>query len=714
MLQIQTLSELETWLNGYRSEVSAVIALRSALRALPAVILEIRSENKPSKDVLDHTLRLFHVVAAARFMRYAPSPALSNAASYAGVVSARFFVQKLSKRHKKSIEGINFHRNSSMILDLDYANVGPELAAAFAIDSFDGGGTARTSAVRSVAASVAAYNDYNNTSLFTRNTINKTSGAKETKYFYLNTDKYIHLDSVQKEMWLAIAADAQYIAQGGTLAKLTENALWPSHPSWAIFAWTELSKSLHSIAPHWKVWVDWYSAILDGKPAWGLSRERSEAIMGDAVLWPKGNWNSGPDHINPRIQALIDREQQPILPFGASWDFFVSYSHQDEIAAREIVSILEMAGHSTFAQFNDFAPGANFVTEMQRGLAGSGRVVALYSPAYVASAHCQAEWNAAYNSDADGSKRKLVPFLIAPTELPPLARQIVFKNLFGLSASDRKKAVLEAIAPPAVRSLDQIRIEAASIASPQPKMNADGRVGLKPNAVVDTPRTTRDLAHLPVIMCEMINNIMKALPDNTPPVVRHGFAAYGGHLLERGTKLEPQYLNRVCDGIEREYESTGSEYWGKGLEVWIVGFFNDHQIIKTHFPLKDEEVFAKTPINEAEAMGEAITKPAEMANAAAQAMVGANLADESVGKLFNSVAAQGRDYAHFPPDENAGKPGSTRVSVKRRYVVGALGLFVAFYNFVGSTASIYSTEVGAKFLKALGDAIEMLSKLLLR
>ena len=140
--------------------------------------------------------------------------------------------------------------------------------------------------------------------------------------------------------------------------------------------------------------------------------------------------------------------------------------------------MLEQAGHSTIAQFKDFATGNNLVREMQSGLDGSGRMIALYSPEYEASDHCRAESAAAYNSDPSGKKRKLVPFLLCLTALNSLARQVVYKSLIGLSKEERKAAILEAIAPkPAKRDVGQIRAELAETASPQPALNEEKAVG---------------------------------------------------------------------------------------------------------------------------------------------------------------------------------------------------------------------------------------------
>ena len=130
-----------------------------------------------------------------------------------------------------------------------------------------------------------------------------------------------------------------------------------------------------------------------------------------------------------------------------SVDFFISYATSDEVMAREIGAILDDAGYTYVAQFRDFHVGTNFVREMQRGLAASGRLIALLSPAYENSDNCQSEWGFAYNKDPGSKHGKLIQLKIAEVDLNPLASQIVYKPLVGLSGSDRRAAVLEAIEP---------------------------------------------------------------------------------------------------------------------------------------------------------------------------------------------------------------------------------------------------------------------------
>jgi hypothetical protein len=56
---------------------------------------------------------------------------------------------------------------------------------------------------------------------------------------------------------------------------------------------------------------------------------------------------------------------------------------------------------------------------------------------------------------------------------------------------------------------------------------------------------------------------------------------------------------------------------------------------------------------------------------------------------------------------------STRVTVKRRYVLGTIGFLVTIYNLIGTTASIYGIPQGAALLEAVKEAIEQFMSLLL-
>lgn len=89
-----------------------------------------------------------------------------------------------------------------------------------------------------------------------------------------------------------------------------------------------------------------------------------------------------------------------------------------------------------------------------------------------------------------------------------------------------------------------------------------------------------------------------------------------------------------------------------------------------------------------------------------------NKATAELGEIIRGTQERAADIAAMGPDLAPPDPSSRRVSYRRRWLLGTLGFFIALYNVVGSTASIVSTPTGAAFYKALGDAIQLLMKLL--
>ena len=320
----------------------------------------------------------------------------------------------------------------------------------------------------------------------------------------------------------------------------------------------------------WQVWIDWYHRRLNGVSdlvevelvfATVPDKER-EAGPAAANRWIKERleefrWQPTPDPSDGSPQDLnfsplaVD---PPVSPLAC--DFFISASALDEADAREVVAVLEQAGHSTFAQFKDIAPGNNFVREMQSGLDDSSRMIALYSPEYENSDHCQAEWSAAYNSDPSGKKRKLIPFLLRPTALNSLARQVAYKSLIGLSKEARKTAILDAIAPkPAKQNIAQVRAELAETASPQPALNEDKQLDAGPNKVFDKPFVDQDLVDLPYTQRALIRAILRALPRNAPKIIDSALRSYDEHLQERGSQPITRLLNDFASALEKETDA---------------------------------------------------------------------------------------------------------------------------------------------------------------
>lgn len=212
--------------------------------------------------------------------------------------------------------------------------------------------------------------------------------------------------------------------------ELARERLWPFgapdrfDANWAAFR-SALSES------HWKPWLNWYQRRLDGT-------EFSVEIELLFATLPVDPHEKDPAEQNSLLAAEIERlsrtESRTPEPSGADiWDFFISYATEDETYAKEVALALKEAGYSSFAQFKDIGAGDNFVCAMRCGLKNSRRVIALLSPDYEASDHCQHEWTVAYNRHPSGSKRILVQLLVRETELDEFLTVLVYKSLVGLT-----------------------------------------------------------------------------------------------------------------------------------------------------------------------------------------------------------------------------------------------------------------------------------------
>jgi hypothetical protein len=108
-----------------------------------------------------------------------------------------------------------------------------------------------------------------------------------------------------------------------------------------------------------------------------------------------------------------------------------------------------------------------------------------------------------------------------------------------------------------------------------------------------------------------------------------------------------------------------------------------------------------------------LTKPISDVASAVNAVVAVDKATPEIARAIKNSAAFARDLASLPPTQRPPDPRSSRVTVKRRYVLGTIGFLATIYNLVGTTASIYGIPEGAALLKAVTEAIEKLMSLLL-
>ena len=102
------------------------------------------------------------------------------------------------------------------------------------------------------------------------------------------------------------------------------------------------------------------------------------------------------------------------------YDVFISYRHggEDTRFARDLVATLEAEGYRVAIDERDFPANASFLQEMERAIRQSRFTVALISARYLESGNTQEEAIIAKVLDMDDRKRRLIPIVIEPVQMP--------------------------------------------------------------------------------------------------------------------------------------------------------------------------------------------------------------------------------------------------------------------------------------------------------
>ncbi len=141
---------------------------------------------------------------------------------------------------------------------------------------------------------------------------------------------------------------------------------------------------------------------------------------------------------------------------GGAANFLISRTRADGNIAQQIAAILERAGGRVLIQDRDFA-NANFMAEMDRGLASDARVIAVLSPEYLTKPHCTAEWSHPLGRDPLNEHRRLIVLRVTECAPAGLLQNIAFWDLVPVRDGDQsllETVVLNAVKPDAERSLD--------------------------------------------------------------------------------------------------------------------------------------------------------------------------------------------------------------------------------------------------------------------
>jgi hypothetical protein len=102
------------------------------------------------------------------------------------------------------------------------------------------------------------------------------------------------------------------------------------------------------------------------------------------------------------------------------YDVFISYrrARRDKRFALQLLRDLEHLGYRVALDERDFDGSASFLEEMERCVRNSRFTLAVVSPQYLQSGHCQEEAILCKVLDMGERKRRLVPLLIQKVEMP--------------------------------------------------------------------------------------------------------------------------------------------------------------------------------------------------------------------------------------------------------------------------------------------------------
>jgi hypothetical protein len=126
-------------------------------------------------------------------------------------------------------------------------------------------------------------------------------------------------------------------------------------------------------------------------------------------------------------------------------DFFISYTQADRAWAVWMAWVLEESGYRVLIQAWDFVPGSNWVKGMQDGAQDAARTIAVLSDDYLESVYGGAEWRAAWGSDPDGARRKLLPVRVRECDRPGLLAGVTGFDLFGLGEAEAQSLLLSKV-----------------------------------------------------------------------------------------------------------------------------------------------------------------------------------------------------------------------------------------------------------------------------
>lgn len=649
---ISSREELEVWLEDKPREWAQVIALRAALRVLPFACEPAAFSGR----IVDPRLPLAVFRASAISSGAAKIP-LDDIAAYAAAAARA--------------------ASAARAAAADAARAASAARAAYA--AADAVRVAASTARASAAARAA----------FAADTASAASAAFA--------------------VWQSIVVDCDRLDHGAVVGAVIEAPLWPNGllPEALAPIWTRASAWLDANPPDgFPTWREWYERKLQGKRFEfegfneAAEREFFDRLFAQDNSW----WNRKPEAVNAEIAGWVEELRQPSTP---NVDFFISYSTANEAAAREVAAILDNLGKTYIVQFRDFAQ-QNFVNAMNEGLAQAERLIALYSPEYVASHHCMAEWGVFYNRDPSSAQRRIVAFKLEDVDLKPLMKPIVFCDLSRLTGAARQAAIREWIiwepAPPTRAQVEQV---VTATLSPQIVATEDGKLDTQPNPVLDQPEYPAELAQA-LKALGMVLDVVLEETSNLPRPMQKALDGYDQEFTANGAKSSWGGLDRlmtiIAGGLAKMAEAELAEGLKEALEQLIAA----HGACMAALKNADKQLreLGAIPLDGADQSR--IKELVDRLKDFFKRLRDLGLTSKSLDQHVDNLVEQGRDFAF-----EAGEPDADqRPHARRQFLLYAGGFGLAALNALGSMASISTVPLAQEAVEAGQAMVEVFFRMI--
>ena len=118
------------------------------------------------------------------------------------------------------------------------------------------------------------------------------------------------------------------------------------------------------------------------------------------------------------------------------YDIFISYSRDDEEAARCLADALEVEQLKVFIDKSEIQVGATWQQRILDALEECLATVAVYSPSFITSKVCKDEFNVAFARRRDFDREFLFPMLVREAKLPTYMSML---NYADCTVSDKAK-----------------------------------------------------------------------------------------------------------------------------------------------------------------------------------------------------------------------------------------------------------------------------------